>query len=163
MAPSRPDSADRGSGVRRLVAFGPLLLTPLILVTGSWSHVLRTGTALVAVVLLCRIPRDAAPGLRRTRCLLLVALLLGAASGVLSELHLLLAGAPPAPGWFDDWVYLACTPFAVAAVLAVPRTDAGRGSNARALADGAIAAASLAMLVVGVWGGGRATAGCPHS
>ena len=145
--------------MRRLVPFVPLLLTPLVLVSGSPSYVLRTGTALVAVVLLCRTPSDAAPGLRRTRSLLLVALLLGAVSGVLSELHLLLTGAPPSPGWFDDWIYLAYTPFAVAAVLAVPRTDAGRGSNARALADGAIAAAALAVLVVGVWGSGLGDGG----
>lgn len=147
------------TGLRRVAPFLPVLACPLVLAGGSVSYLVRILTALLAVLLLWRTSPEDLPGLRRTRQLLGGVLLIGVASGLLSEAHLLLTGASPPPGWYDDWVYLAYTPVALAAVLAVPRTDEGQGSAARTLADGAIASASLTALVLGVWGSGVGDAG----
>jgi diguanylate cyclase (GGDEF)-like protein len=115
--------------------------TPLALVT--------TATIVVLATLLVsgQRRRDA---LRRTRLLLLAALSCAFISGVMSALYQIVTHHLPPHPWVGDAVSLAYVPFTVAGLLQVPAASRRTGYQARAFADGLLAACSLWYLLSGI-------------
>jgi diguanylate cyclase (GGDEF)-like protein len=107
-------------------------------------------TALVAAYVLLRAARRHQDRLTLARRLFAASLLTGALSGLVAAGYLVATGQPSPTGWVTDWVYLAYVPFAVLAVLSLPRTTGPVGSAVRALADGAVAAGALWYLSMAV-------------
>lgn len=132
------------------LALGFLLFSALMLLRpaseallATISYGVRTGTVVLACALMLRRARRGDRRLRRARRLLAAALALGALSGVLAAAHQVLAGGPPPVPSVADAAYFLLLPFAVAGLLAYPATGVTDGSRARALLEGAIAAAGL--------------------
>ena len=125
------------------------LVGAVMLSTGA-SYVVRTVTALAAAYVLLRAARRHQDSLTLARRLFAASLLTGALSGLVAAGYLVATGGPSPTGWVTDWVYLAHVPFAVLAVLSLPRTTGPVGSTVRALADGAVAAGALWYLSMAV-------------
>ncbi|MCU1594074.1 MAG: diguanylate cyclase/phosphodiesterase with sensor(s) [Frankiales bacterium] len=111
------------------------------------SYGIRSGTAVLAVVVLLRIGQ--APG-RTSRVLLAAALLVGIVSGVLATAHLVLTGHPSPPGGAADWVYLCYGPLAAAGLLALPRHPTEAPWRLMALTDAVIAVTALGFVLSGL-------------
>ncbi len=120
-----------------------------VLTGATTSYLVRCLTALLAIGLLVR------PGpqeTRRARHLIALALGMGVLSGIAATTHLLVYGAPSPPGALADWLYLSYGPFAVAGLLALPRTATEAPWHLRALADVTVAVGSLGFAVAGLAG-----------
>ncbi|MCW2726091.1 MAG: hypothetical protein JWN35_3012 [Frankiales bacterium] len=109
------------------------------------SYVVRTGTVLAALGLLLRRARRGPSGVARACRLIVLGLLVSVVSGVLAVAQS--AGWSSLPVGFDDALYLAHVPFIAAGLLSVPLLRSGPGGRLRAVADGAVAAASLGSVV----------------
>ena len=132
------------------------LSVPVVLLGSGPSYAVRTTTALLAVVLLLR-PRGRDAALVRSRRLVALALGAGVASGLTALGCLLVTGRAARLGGPADWLYLSYAPAALLALLSMTRQRRA-GDVARALADGAVAACALAILVVGLLEDGHALA-----
>jgi diguanylate cyclase (GGDEF)-like protein len=127
-----------------------LTLVGAVMLSAGASYLVRTVTALVAAYVLLRAARRHQDRLTLARRLFAASLLTGALSGLVAAGYLVATGEPSPAGWVTDWVYLAYVPFAVLAVLSLPRTTGPVGSAVRALADGAVAAGALWYLSMAV-------------
>jgi diguanylate cyclase (GGDEF)-like protein len=127
-----------------------LTLVGAVMLSAGASYLVRTVTALVAAYVLLRAARRHQDRLTLARRLFAASLLTGALSGLVAAGYLVATGQPSPTGWVTDWVYLAYVPFAVLAVLSLPRTTGPVGSAVRALADGAVAAGALWYLSMAV-------------
>jgi diguanylate cyclase (GGDEF)-like protein len=133
---------------RRPRQLSPRALTAALLVVASCATVMlapassygvRTLTALAAAVVFLRAARRGGDQALANR-LGGVALLVGAAAGVVAVVRLAATGTPAQPGDAEVFLYLAHVPFGVAALLAFPGRPAGR---LRTIADGTVAAGSM--------------------
>ena len=140
----------RPAPARALPPVGAVLLAaasvPLVLLDAALSYGLRSLTAVLAVALLLRGAADD-PRLRRSRRLVALALALGVTSGFTALGQLLVTGEPAPLGGPADALYLLYVPAALAALVSMTaRRDAGE--LLRGLADAAVAASALALLVL---------------
>ena len=100
-------------------------------------------TALVACGAMLRRSQRATGRLRQARLLVALALVAGAAAGLLAVLWVPLTGSPPPDVSLVDAVHLCFLPLVVVGLLRYPVTDEKAGSTSRALLDGAVAAGAL--------------------
>ncbi len=126
-----------------LLALAALSL-PLVLTTDAASYLVRTVTAVLAVLALVR---WSGPSTRRAQRLLAGSLGMGIASGLTATAHVTLTGSVSPAGALADWLYLGYAPLAVAGILALPRPAAVGPWRAKALADATVAVGSLAFVL----------------
>ncbi|MBW8825879.1 MAG: EAL domain-containing protein [Acidobacteria bacterium] len=133
----RDEGAPRGA----LIAWLAFVVASAALVglSDNSSYVVRAITAIAAASVLLRAARKGGP-LARAQLLLAVAVLLGAASGVVAAVHYVAAGRTAGVGSVIDWIELSYIPVAAAGFLAIPMRPGGR---LRMLADATVAAGSL--------------------
>ncbi len=143
LAPVGPLRARTVRWTVRLV--GVALVWP-VMTSAAGSYLARTATAVAAATVLLVAARRP-DGMGAGRRLIAASLLVGALSGLVAAVYLLLAGHPSPTGGLPDWIYLCYPPLAVAGALVLPRTPGNRNGAVRALADGAVAAAALWYLV----------------
>jgi diguanylate cyclase (GGDEF)-like protein len=128
------------------VLVGSLALVP---VSTSLSYLVRSVTAIVAVVVLLRIGK--APG-RTSRVLMACALLTGIASGLVATGYLLGTGHPSPPGGAADWLYLAYAPLVAAGLLMLPKHPTDGPWRLLALVDALVTLSALGFLLVNLLG-----------
>jgi diguanylate cyclase (GGDEF)-like protein len=107
------------------------------------SFLVRIATATAAAGVMLTAARRRPDGLARSRRFFAAALLVGAASGLVSVAYALVNGEVDRTGWLAHWVHLSYAPLAVVGVLVIPRASGSLGSRVRELSDGAVAAGAL--------------------
>ena len=141
--PSRCDAARRRPslawwlvGALALASFG-MLFSPVV------SYGMRALTAVsAALVLLCTARQRSRPVARSHR-LIAAGILVGASSGVLAAVLVVVTGRQAGLGSLTDWLYLGWVPLVVAGLLMLSSGDGRRGGVLRALGDGGVAFGSL--------------------
>ncbi|MCU1593140.1 MAG: diguanylate cyclase/phosphodiesterase, partial [Frankiales bacterium] len=122
----------------------------LLVLTGDQAAVAvqAASAAVMAVLLLRGVRRKDA--LRRTRLCLLAAVSTGVVAAFLRVGWQVFTGRLPVDLWQADAVTLMWVPCVLAAFVVIPSPGQGRGSRARALTDGSVAASSLWYLMFGL-------------
>jgi diguanylate cyclase (GGDEF)-like protein len=140
---------------RQLPARGPRTAAVLVAMLGSMPLVaagsvameLVTTVTLVAVATLLVSGERRHDALRRSRFLILGALICSFTSALMLAFYELAADREPPIPWIGDAVSLSYVPLTVAGMLLIPAGSRRTGHRARALADGLLAASSLWFLL----------------
>jgi hypothetical protein len=133
----------------RVILVASAAVASLVLVAaGSVAMELVTTLTLITVATLLFSGDRRHDALRRTRLLILAALVCAFASALMIGLYELTTGSEPPLPWIGDVVSLSYAPLTIAGMLTIPVGSRRTGHRARAFADGLLASASLWFLLV---------------
>ncbi|HVT64438.1 MAG TPA: bifunctional diguanylate cyclase/phosphodiesterase [Mycobacteriales bacterium] len=125
------------------------LASLLLVAAGAVAMELVTVATLVTVAALLLKGSRRDDALRRSRLLLLAALICSFTSALMVALYEVVAHREPPLPWIGDAVSLSYVPLTAAGLMLIPVGSRRTGHRARAVADGALVASSLWFLLIG--------------